>query len=239
MVFRFSTRRASGFYLVKECFTMIRKVAVVLLGATLFCALPAHAQMKLPGLGGKSDSSSSSSAVPDEAAQDALVQQFLKSQMPVLDAQTAFAKAFGLAEQVQALEAQKQALSSGATDKDALKKSSEVGESAQKALDAAQAAKPVLDAEAKAHYAEGLVALVMAAVEGKKLTDEAQGFADAMKSVRGPQAMSLASKLSAGVWVAKESPGYIKSLYGNLKSALTFAKANDIPVPKDADSLSF
>jgi hypothetical protein len=235
MVFLHSTRRTCGIT-QKESFAMIRKIALIFLVSSVFCAFPVHAQLK-GLLGGKSDNNSA--AVPDEAAQDALVRQFVKSQVPALDAQVAFAKAFGLAEQVQALEVQKKALSSGATDKEALKKASEVGKNAQEQIDAAQATEPVLDTQAKAHYAEGLVALVLAAMEGKKLTDEAMKFTDAMKSVTGPQALSLASKLSAGLYVAKESPGYVKSLYGDTKAALTFARANKIATPKNADSLPF
>ena len=67
--------------------------------------------------------SASSAAAPDEAAQEALVRRFVSSQSHSLQAQTSFARAFGLAEQVQLLEAERQALSSGSVCVDAMKKS--------------------------------------------------------------------------------------------------------------------
>ncbi|MDR2214936.1 MAG: hypothetical protein LBE59_03730 [Nevskiaceae bacterium] len=217
---------------------MVRKIAVALLASTLFGVLPAHAQ--LGGLlGGKGSGSAASSSVPDAAAQEALVRKFVAARVPEMNAQVEFAKAFGLAEQAQALEVQKQALSSGAVDKDALEKAREVGASAQKQIDAKMAEKPALDAEAKQHYTEGLTSLALAVIAGKQLTDEAQTFANGVKSAKGAEALTLATKLAAGVYVAKETPGYLGSLTGSTKSALTFARANDIKVPENADSLAF
>jgi soluble cytochrome b562 len=217
---------------------MIRKIAIVLLSSTVLGALPAYAQ--LGGLlGGKGSSSSSSAAVPDIAAQDALVRQFVAARVPEINAQIEFSKAFGLAEQAQALEVQKQALSSGAVDKDALEKARKIGDNAQKQIDAMAAKKPTLDAEAKAHYTEGLESLALATVEAKQLTDAAQQFGDGMKAARGTDALTLASKLAAGVYVSKEAPGYVSGLYGSTKSALTYARANNINVPANADALTF
>jgi soluble cytochrome b562 len=218
---------------------MVRKVASALLVSLAVGASPVFAfgLGDLTG-GGKSDSKASA-AVPDEAAQDALVQQFIKARTPEMQAQISFAKAFGLKDQVQLLEAEKKALSSGSLNKDALEKASEVGAGAQKAIAEAQAGKPVLDAEAKKNYSEGLVSLVQAAGESKKLIDQAQKFGDGIKNAGLMQAASLASKLSAGVYVAKETPGYVKSLFDSTKSALTFGKDNGIKAPASADKLDF
>lgn len=177
--------------------------------------------------------------VPDAASQDALVKQFVTAQTKAIAAQTSFAKAFGLAEQVQLLEAEKitDIWCDGCTA--VIKKSVETSESVQKAIDEKIAAKPQMDAKAKKDYAEGLVFLVGSALEAKNMGVSATQFGAGMKSLSPLQMGSAMVKLRAGAWVVKESPGYIKSIYGATKSAMTFAKANKISVPKNADALSF
>lgn len=220
---------------------MLRKTVIAVIVSATF-ALPAHAQMsRLKGLMGGDASAEAAPAVataaPDEAAQDALVQRFSASQAHSLQAQMAFAKAFGLAEQVQLLEAERLALSSGSVNTDTLKKARSVSESVQIALDERQAQKPELSDEARAHYAEGLVAMLQSVAEARKLTMEASGFAASVKSL-GPMQMALVGrKLMAGVWIAKESPGYVRGLYSSSKSAMTYARASKINVPANADSM--
>ena len=150
---------------------------------------------------------------------------------------TSFAKAFGLAEQVQLLEAERQALSSGSVSVDAMKKSVSVSEAAQAAIDERQAAQPELNAESKQHYAEGLVSLLASAAEAQKLGGEASNFTAGMKNLGATQMATVGRKLAAGAWVAKESPGFIQGLYGSTKSAVTFAKKSKVKVPSNADSM--
>lgn len=216
---------------------MIRKTLIALAIATTFTA-PAHAQFgKLKDLAGGGNASASSSAAPSEADQEALVRRFVSSQTHSLQAQTSFAKAFGLAEQVQLLEAERLALSSGSVNVDQMKKSVSVSENAQAAIDERVAAKPELSAESKQHYAEGLVSLVASAAEGQKLSGESSNFANGMKNLGATQLATVGRKLAAGAWVAKESPGYLKGLYSSSKAALTFAKASKIKVPGNAESM--
>lgn len=221
---------------------MIHKVAVPLMISALLISAPAHAQLsKLSGLaGGKQNSEATpASEVPSEASQEALVRQFVAAQTPALEAQGHFAKAFGLAQQLQLIEAEKKAISSGQVSTDQLKKTVETSESVQKMIDEKIASGQPLDAEAKSNYAAGLVSLVESALQAKKLGTAATSFSSGLKSLNPMQAASLATKLKAGAWVAKSSPGYISSLYGSTKSALTFAKSNSIPVPKNVDALAF
>ncbi|WP_312318717.1 hypothetical protein [Stenotrophomonas sp.] len=217
---------------------MIRKTLIALAIATAFTA-PAQAQFgKLKDLAGGGNSASAASAgAPDEAAQEALVRRFVSSQSHSIDAQTSFAKAFGLAEQVKLLEAERLALSSGSVNVDQMKKSVSVSEAAQAAIDERVAAKPELSAESKQHYATGLVSLVASAAEGQKLSGESSNFANGMKNLSGTQLATVGRKLAAGAWVAKESPGYLKGLYSSSKAALTFAKASKIKVPGNAESM--
>jgi soluble cytochrome b562 len=222
---------------------MLRKITVSLLVSSVLIAVPAHAQFKLPGLGGKSDSAKTAAApdviAPDAAAQDALVKQFIDAQATTLAAQSSFAKAFGLAEQMQLLEAEKKSLSSGATDTAGIKKSVETSEAVQKAIDERIAAKPQMDAEAKKNYAEGLTLLVVSALKAKKLAESATQFGAGLKGLNPLQMGGALVKFRAGAWVVKETPGYVKNMYGATKSAMTFARANNISVPKNADALTF
>lgn len=218
---------------------MIRTTALAVAIAAAVFAAPANAQLsKLKGLmGGDASTQSASAGAPDEAAQEALVKRFVTSQSYSLQAQTAFAKAFGLAEQVQLLEAESMALSSGSVSVDAMQKARSLSESVQTALDERQAQQPELNAESKQHYADGLVALLKSASEGRSLVGEAGSFASGMKSLGPTQIATVGRKLVAGAWVAKESLGYAKGLYDSTKSALTFARAGKIKVPTNADSM--
>lgn len=217
---------------------MTRNAAFFALLFAAVASFPAHAQFSgLKSMLGKGDSTANSTTVPDVAAQDALVQRFVSAQLKSLEAQAAFAKAFGLAEQVQLLEAERQALSGGAVNVDAMKKTVSVSANAQKAIDERLAAQPELNEESKKYYAEGLVYLLASVVEAKKLVTEAGTFASGMQSLSAMQMATLGRKLMAGAWVAKESPGFAKGLYSATTAALTFAKKNKVKAPSNADAL--
>ncbi len=206
-------------------------------------AFPAQAQFSgLKGLTGKNDGKNdgkpaNTTAAPDAAAQDALVQRFIGAQSKSLQAQSEFANALGLAEQVQLLEAERKALSGGAVNLDAMKKTVSISEAAQKAIDERQAAQPELNAKAKKHYADGLVSLLASTVEARKLVGEASTFTSGMQSLGAIQMATLGRKLMAGAWVAKESPGFAKGLYSSTRAALTFAQKNKVKAPSNADAL--
>lgn len=219
---------------------MIRIATLALTLAVSTAALPAHAQFgkfkEMAGIGGGNNAAASAGA-PDEAAQEALVRRFVTSQSHSLEAQTSFARAFGLAEQVQLLEAERQALSSGAVSVDAMRKSVSVSESAQAAINERLAAQPELSSESKQHYARGLVQLLASAAEARQLGGEASGFAAGLRNLAPTQMATVGRKLAAGAWVAKESPGFLQGLYASSKSAMTFAKASKVSVPANAESL--
>ena len=209
-------------------------IATAILIATT-CAMPAQAQLsRLKGLAG--GSSEAANAAPSEASQEALVQRFVASQSHSMQAQEAFARAFGLAEEVQLLEAERLALSSGSVTTSTLEKSISVSERVQAALNERQAQQPELTAEARTHYTQGLVAMLLSLNEARQLSTDASSFASGMKGLNPMEMASLGRKLGAGVWIAKEAPGYVRGLYSVGKSALTFARASNIEVPDDADS---
>lgn len=185
------------------------------------------------------ESATATSGVPDAAAQESLVKRFVSAQTLSLAAQINFAKALGLADQVQLLEAEQLALSSGSTNSKDLKKNVEASANVQKVIDEKQAAKPELNSESKKIYAEGLVLLVSSSLEAKKLGTEATNFANGLKGVSPFEAARLTTKLSSGVYVATQAPNYLGALFNNTKQALEFAKSNKIKAPANVDALEF
>jgi hypothetical protein len=222
---------------------MFRKITTVLTLSALCIGLvasPAHAQFggfsdKANGLLGDKKTTNKQPSDSNVKLSSDLVKRFVVAQNLVLDAQIAFANSFDLADQAQLLEAEKKALSSGSVDKNVLEKSVTVSERAQKAIDEKIKAQPTLSAASKAHYARGLIALTGSVAQAKKLPDAANKL---MESATG-DALSFLSdnKLSTGVWVAKETPGYLSALVSTTRSALSFGKLMGISLPKNADAL--
>jgi hypothetical protein len=191
------------------------KTAHIVTVAALFTGVamssPAHAQFanafkKLTG--SQENAAPATAAVPDEAVQEALVQQFARTQSHSMAAQIAFAQAFGLAEQVQLLEAERMSLSGGAVNTDTLKKSVSVSESVQEAIAERLAAQPELSSDANQHYSQGLAHLALSVVETRKLVTEAARFTSGLSGINPLELASISRKLAAGAWVAKETPGY-------------------------------
>jgi hypothetical protein len=218
--------------------THMASMAVLLTGMAM--AAPAQAQFAnaLKKLSSTEQSTTATkSAAPDEAAQEVLVQQFARTQSHSLAAQIAFAQAFGLAEQVQLLEAERISLSGGAVNTDSLKKSVSVSESVQKAISERVAAQPELTGDANKHYSVGLEQLALSVVETRKLVTEATRFTSGLSTLGPLEMASISRKLTAGAWVAKETPGYARSLYGNTRMAMTYGRKNKVALPRNADSL--
>lgn len=207
--------------------------------AVSIAASPAHAQFSNPlkQVSGTTSAAATKTAAPDGVAQDALVQHFLSAQGKSLQAQLSFAKAFGLADQVQLLEAERVALSSGSVNVDGMKKARSVTDGAQSAIDAKQAEKPALNEEARGHYSQGLSNLLLAVTETRPLVTEAASFATGLSNGNAMQIAMMGRKLVAGAWVAKETPGYAKGLYGSTKAAFTYARHSKVEIPGNADSL--
>lgn len=174
---------------------------------------------------------------PDGAAQDALMQRFIIAQTRSMQAQTLFAKAFGLADQVQLLEAEQLALSSGSVDVKGINRATSVTTDAQALIDTKLAAEPALSAESKLHYSEGLVSLLLAVNETRLLVTEASAFANGLRSGNAVQVAMMARKMAVGAWIAKATPGHAKNLYASTKSAFTFAKRAKVKTPPNADSM--
>ncbi|MDR2637217.1 MAG: hypothetical protein LBB55_02670, partial [Zoogloeaceae bacterium] len=136
---------------------MFRKTTTTALAlAALFVGLsasPAYAQfgdLADKVTGGKKEKSSENTSASNVKISSDLVKHFVAAQKLVLDAQISFAKSFDLADQVQLLEAEKKAISSGSVDKSVLEKSVTISDRANKAIEEKIKAQPALNASSKA-----------------------------------------------------------------------------------------
>ncbi len=201
----------------------MKRSTILLAGVLAVLALPAHAQFG-GMLGGKKETTEG--ATPEQ-----VVGKFVESQAQIIAAQIKFAEAFQLQDQVTLLQAEQQALSGDSVDTSALKKSREVSDGAQAAIAARMEEQPELDQAGKARYSEGLVAYAKGLLAAKQTVDMAQAAG------RSFGMGSLSGTGRAAAFVAKESPGYFKSLKDSSRMVFEYGKRNDIAPPSDATSL--
>lgn len=205
---------------------MKKSILVLSLAVTGLSALPAAAQF-----GGLMNRSGSEQAAAPDAK--AFVDSFVMSYKQVLTAQTHFAEALGLKDQVDLLKAEQQALGSGTVDTDRLKKISEVSANAQRAIDERQKAQPELDAQSREAYGKGLVSLFDGLKTGREVVQNAQ----AVSSGLGRNPMGLVGTGRTAAYVVKEAPGYIRNLQESAKLALQFGRDNGVQAPANATAL--
>jgi hypothetical protein len=180
---------------------------------------------------------SASQPVDPAVQQDGLVQSFVAAQQETLVAQIAFANAFGLKDQAALLQAEHDALGKGPLDKDGLAKLTSTTANANTALSAKLESETIASAEGKKGYADGLGHYLRAVVQTLALTKQAQGFTASLAQGSIFQKGQMLTKLAAGAYVAKSTPGFAKTMYDTSKKAVTYATKNKIPVPKDATSV--
>lgn len=180
------------------------------------------------------------SSVDTYAAQDGLVKQYTKAAIDIMDAQKMFAGALGLKKEAAALAEEVEALKSGAVvDADAMERASETSDSAQDAILAATEDSDELSDEAKKSFAKAFVPYFSGLYETSKISDSASDFMAGAKSTISSASfmnkLKVTKKLSAGMYVAKEMPGFASNLYKSSKTLVSFAESQGIDVPDDAN----
>jgi hypothetical protein len=204
---------------------------IIALSVVCAAALPFSAQAGFldsvtSAVGG--DSASSGGDVV--AQQDQLVNAYVAANKEVLMAQSKMASALGAKDAAAQAKAVAEALSSGAT-KDSLSKADLVQSDVSKIIVERQ--KEVggkLDDAAKKEYVSGLASLGKGVLKYAGMKTQLNGFRTALASA-SPMALT---KLSAGSYIVTNFPTNSKNLYDTTSLAVSFAKSNDIPVPKDA-----
>lgn len=169
-------------------------------------------------------------------AQDALLAKFVASSQLIADAQLLAAKSLKLDEVVAKIEAEKQAKDGQSVEK--LKTAKMTGDNLNSAISKAMNDGVKLDDESKKLYLEAIVQYAAGLVATKSVVDTAPGFIssakDTISAASITEKLSVTKKLEDGLYIAKEAPGYAKSLWETSNTMISFAKSNNIEVPADA-----
>ena len=160
---------------------------------------------------------------------ESLVRGYVASGKEVLLANALMAEALGLKDQAATARATSAALTDGAT-KGNLEDANKAVSASTDAVAAALAKGPELDEKSKATFQSGMARLGLGLVRYVQLRTPAQNFASGLKTA----SPLMLPRLAAGGYVVTTLPGSISSLGTALKSATSYAKSHDIPVPQDA-----
>jgi len=156
-----------------------------------------------------------------------LVQKYVAGQRSVMSADANMLAAVGLKDEADKAALEAKNLTDGAT-KDNLEEATKVQTASSKELeDRMNDKKLVMDANAKKQFGQGMVDLSKGIILYVAMKGDVSGFK--------PSLTSVGASAGSAVYVVKTLPDSVISLGSTLKSAITFARANNIPVPKEAN----
>jgi hypothetical protein len=212
------------------------------IAASLFLTAGALATAGLPKLPKLPGTGSAAAPAAAGASTEGLVQRYVQASTSVNTALRELALAYGLKEHAAKLDAEIAALQSGAvSNKDSLKKNSQVSSEAQAAVQERMDKGEALSEEGKKHYAAAWEPYILGVKTARTLPDEANNFRSAAKaqmdSASPVEKAQVMSKLSAGTWLAGEVPGFVSRATTGFGQLLSYAQKNNIPVPNDATSV--
>lgn len=200
----------------------MKKSNLHLVAAALLLASVSTVQAQFNKLSNPLASSSSSSG----ASAEQIVSKYVGGAKSVMQADSKMLDAFGLKDEAAKAALQATNLTQGAT-KDNLEAAEKVQTESSKALEEKLNSKKTnMDAASKKMFAAGLQDLGSGLIQYVGLSKDAASFKPSMGSM---------GAANSAVYVAKSLPGSIKNLASTLKMAIEFSKANDIPVPKEAN----
>lgn len=193
--------------------------------------------------GGSKDSGGSSGpSVSDVAAkQEKMVKEYTAAQTNINKAQLMMSKALGLKKQVASLTDEAKVLGSGSVlDKDGVKKVSAISSSANKAISQKIKSGQKLSTESKKELAESLVPFGLGLKQTKDMSSQFKPYIDsamsAIKSAPMTEKLKAKSKLAAGLYVAKNTPGLLSGMIGTGKQMMDYMQSQNVKVPAKATS---
>lgn len=161
------------------------------------------------------------------ATAEQIVAKYVGGTQSVMRADANMLSAVGLKDEAEKASVQAKNLTEGAT-KNSLEEASAVQTASSKALEQKLDGKKIeMDAASKKQFGDGMVDLAKGVILYVGMSKDAAGFK--------PGASSMGSAAGSALYVAKNLPDSIKNLGHTLKMAVNFAKANNIPVPKEAN----
>lgn len=224
---------------------MRNKQLIVFTGAALLVAgaIATAGLPKLPKLPGTSkETAAPAGGTGSQVSQEGLVQRYVQASTSFSTALRELALAYGLKDHAAKLDAEIAALQSGAVnDKDSLKKNSAVSSEAQAAVKERMDQGEKLTDEGKKHYNAAWQPYIEGYRISRTLPGEAQNFKNSAQTQIDSASMlekaKVVSKLSAGMYLAGEAPGFLGRVSSGFAQLVSYAQKNDIAVPKDATSL--
>ena len=147
--------------------------------------------------------------------------------------QAQIARALGLKEEVDKLESEQDALSSGnVNDKDGIERTMKISASAQEAIDKKMEEGAVLSAESKAEFSKALPFYARGTANTISLIPELTKWGtSATSAIKGGGmmgAMKIKKTLGTGMFVVSKLPGYLKNAKKSYGSLIAFSKKNEI-----------
>jgi len=192
---------------------------------------------KAPSLGKKKSSSSAAGGISSQ--QSKLVKGYMGAELKYTEANLLMAKAFGLKEEIEALETEKEVLSQGnVMTKDEIKKHRVTSEAVRSKINKKMAEGVVLSTEGKAYYGKSLKKYFEGVIATKGLVDTAkstlEGAKSAMTSASIMEKAKLAKTLKETLYLAPKIPGDVVLAVKTGTKYVTYAKKNHVKVPKNA-----
>lgn len=185
------------------------------------------AMAQFGGLKGLTGSSSSSAG---SVSAESLVKSYVSGTKNVLTAQSSLSSALGLKDAADRSALQAKNLTEGATTSDLEGAAKVQTESSKQIQDTLNGGSVTLDANGKKEYAKGLLGLAKGIKDYLGMSGDVKNFKPAGMSALGGAA-------TAALFVVKDLPGSTSNLVNTLKSAIDFARKNNIEVPTEATSV--
>lgn len=220
---------------------MIKKLMVCLFVAMAGFGMgtqQTEAQIRMPGSGGQTQAPSGGDI---NAAQSALVSNFVQSYVNIATAQAFLMEALNEREQAAALRTQAGALSSGAVDRDAMRRATELSQEASATIQQRLAAGTISEAASVALFAQALPPLISGTRGALQLPGQASQFAESSRAALGSASMlergRLTTSLATGTYLATNLPGFVRTTADTYRRVFTYANDNDISIPADGTDL--
>lgn len=161
------------------------------------------------------------------ASAEQIVTRYVGGAQSVMRADAGMLAAVGLKDEAEKASVQAKNLTEGAT-KNSLEEATAVQTASSAALEQALKGKKVeMDAASKKQFAAGVGELAKGVLQYVGMSKDVAGFK--------PGVSSIGNSAGSALYVAKSLPDSIKNLGSTLKLAIEFSKANNIPVPKEAN----
>jgi len=172
--------------------------------------------------------------------QTKLVSDFVAGQVSILKAQANMSAALGHEKEAAQLNADAQAFSSGATN-DKLVRATSDSKVASAQVSSDMKTSKMESATARSTMVTAIPEYLIGVVALTRLTPDYKSFmSSAEQQISSASIMQVAEvkdKLSVGMFVGSNGPGYVESLGDTTTSFIKYAKGNNIQIPANVSSL--